>query len=183
MNRESKIDFYKYTHTHLENRIQFLDQKASIMIGVLSIVMGSVIVESVVSMIKSKKQFHLLGIDWMTYVWLSTNIIFMLVILYLLLCVVKPSSRDKLPKYRKVKYLMWHSPKDFQEDGLENYIDGMDSLSDNDVVENYKKIIYISKFLLHKKYKNYGNAMNLLKKLIVIDSLIIIGLIISRLLF
>ena len=100
MKRENKLDFYKYIHNHLESRIQFLDQKASIMIGVVSLVMGSVLIESIVSIIKEKNHLVLLGVEGITYIWLSINIGIMLAILYLLLCVVKPLSRKKLPKYQ-----------------------------------------------------------------------------------
>ncbi|WP_297519737.1 hypothetical protein [Thermococcus sp.] len=170
------IEFLKYAHTLLENRINMLDQKANILIGTQTLFF-SVFAYFVKNIIEKELQNKAHNFSLIRIVSIGEAIIFTITLMLLLLT-LRPTWGLKMRNIKLSKlsngsnYVIWFSrtfPQSFQD-----YKQKVDNLTKDDILENYERAHFTALQLIRAKYKYYRWAVVFSKALILTGSSIII---------
>lgn len=165
-----RVKFSKDLLTYLENRINMLDNKASILIAIqgglgalITWVTKEVFWTDTLPMIKS-----------VSYIILAVDFSIMFLTILLLTQVIRPSKkffglRVPLDKMKVEGYVMW--PDDGFPKSEEDFRIKIASLDSSKIQENYNKANYTALQLVRLKYGYYRYAASCLKIMIALSAL------------
>lgn len=158
--------FLKDAVTYLENRINLVDNKASILIAAQGVFFG--LLTYIVKEVFWTKNPS--SINAVSYVVLGGAFVIFIVTVLLLLQTIRPTKkffglRVPFTRMEIENYVMWPddefptTPEDY-----ENKVNKLDSLK---IKENYEKVHFITLQLVRNKYRVYGWAVVGIKLLVL----------------
>ena len=175
------IDFLKYGIGYSENRISIVDNKASILIAVQTLLFGLFvfIIKEVFWPID-----HPLIKTW-SYIILSIAFIIYVITVILLLLAIRPSEKyfwGKILLNGREEdvdnYVMWLNDNNKKLREWENYKDKIKNFTQKEIKDNYEKTHHVSLQLAYAKYKFYPKAATGMKALFLCNAFGFLGFVI-----
>ena len=166
---ENKVDFLKYNISYLENRIRFIDNKASLLIAIQGGFLGLL-------MVVFKQIFpkcHTSNIEPIGYMVVGGAFLIIVITIFTLVMTIRPTKCpfsleiDLLPEGEVTNHVMWFNDKDGFPNSVEDYNKRIDSLKALDFLDNYKRTHFILLQLIRKKYRYYRWCILLIKIVVV----------------
>jgi len=175
--RMEKTEFFRNVLQHLENRVQIVDNRSEIFLAVtigLLVAYGYIIKEFL---------YNDFG-----YAFLGIHIVFSLSDCFVFLQSLRPSRYfiwgSASPKQLDCeKYFFWpeHNPSmDRMLEDDKEFASCFQSLTQEDILENYQRVINVELKLVKNKYKFYRVAVALFKLLIVFDAVALLSLVVTQ---
>lgn len=177
MDLDKKIEFIKSSVEHVEKRIEVMDQKASILMAIQAgyFVLISTILKDFVGIFDVSKDTPLLvGIFY--YLFLFIGFLFSFYIVYYLIMTIRPGegiiqnrmTEEVTGKIPVSNYIFWFKNKGkYLTD--DEYLNIVESLTEDDILDNYKKTHFTGLQLLSKKYAFYRKAIKAMNYFIVLN--------------
>lgn len=148
------IEFLRDSVTHLENRINLVDNKADILLAVQGVLIGSL--TYAVNEIFITHQSS--TINTVSYIFLAVSFFLFTVVALLLLQTIRPSRKFfglnvPFTEMQINNYVMW--PKHNFPSAPENYISTLEGFNDSSIRQNYFKLHFTTLQLVRNKYRPY----------------------------
>ncbi|WP_456277490.1 hypothetical protein [Bacillus sp. AK128] len=177
MDFDKKIEFIRSSVEHVEKRIEVMDQKASILMAIQAgyFILITTLLKDFVGIFNVTQQTSLL-IGIFSYAFLFASFLFSFYIVYYLIMTIRPGegiiqnkiTEEVTGKIPVANYIFWFKNKGkYLTD--EEYLHIVDNLSDQDVLDNYKKTHFTGLQLLSKKYAFYRQAIKAMNYFIILN--------------
>lgn len=169
---DQKVEFIKSALEHAERRIGILDQKASILMAiqggflVLVLALFKDYLGNYFQLFEETKQLQIIS---NLFVFISLSLTFYVIILLVLTIRPKLKFFSRSMPYAPIEannYIFWF---DRNRGNLvtHTYEDAFNQLSEEDILNNYKKAHLTSLRLVERKYKFYRKAIDGMNYLII----------------
>jgi len=180
---EQKVDFLRSALEHAEKRIEILDQKASILMAiqggflVLILTLFKDYFGGYKNLISGGEEFKIIA---NIFVIISLVLTFYVIILLILTIRPKVKFLSSNMPYAPIKadnYIFWFNKNSFNL-RTHRYEEAVSQLTEEDIIDNYKKAHLTSLRLVERKYKFYRKAIDGMNYLLIWNVLGTIGLLI-----